>query len=156
MTVKFIGHTDAENLGAIREALARIRAAGAIEMRFRGLGFFPNERRPRVFWCGVEASPNTAPLAAEIDRALSGIGVEPETRAFTPHLTLARFKEHEMRGRGASPAGVAEIVRVAHELEGADFGAVRTAEFHLFESKLKRSGAEYTRLETFHFAEATH
>jgi RNA 2',3'-cyclic 3'-phosphodiesterase len=157
ITLKFIGHTGTGNLQPIRDALAKIHAAAPIEVHFRGVGFFPNEKRPRVFWCGAEASPNAVPLAAEIDRALSPLGIEPETRPFTPHLTLARFKEDGARHRGKPSAGVyeiAEIVNAARELAGADFGALRTSEFHLFESKLSRSGAEYTRLETFHFAKA--
>ncbi len=154
ITLKFIGNTGAENVAAIRDALARLKSPSPIEMHSRGLGFFPNEKRPRVFWCGVDASPNTAALAAEMDRALVKIGVERETRPFAPHLTLARFKEDDAHLRGRHSKGVAQIVSLAHEMQDKDFGAMRTCEFHLFESKTKPSGAEYTRLETFHFAEA--
>ena len=156
ITLKFIGHTDPENLPAIHDALAKLKSPGPIEMHFRGLGFFPGEKRPRVFWCGVDASPNAAALAAAMDQRLAKFGVEPEGRPFTPHLTLARFKEKEgdAHAHGKRAKEAAQIVDVAHEMQEEDFGAIRTPEFHLFESKTKATGAEYTRLETFHFAEA--
>src|SRR5215469_14052991 len=63
VTLKFLGETDPKNLAAIRGALAGLRSPGRVEMRFRGLGFFPDGRRPRVLWCGIEASPNLAELS---------------------------------------------------------------------------------------------
>jgi len=155
ITLKFIGHTSGENLCPIQEALAQIHSTGPIDLHFRGVGFFPNEKWPRVFWCGVEASANAAEIAGEMDRAFVRFGVEPEKRPFTPHLTLARFKDDGLRTRGKAADSVAEIIQTARELSGRDFGMLRTAEFHLFESKTKPSGAEYKRLATFRFTEAT-
>jgi 2'-5' RNA ligase len=156
VTLKFIGHMGEENLPVIRAALARVHCPQAIDLHFRGLGFFPNEKRPRVFWCGVEASPNTAPLAAEIGAALVAlsIGIAPEEREFTPHLTLARLNSHDLHQRGKIPAGMDALTNEARALASADFGSLRTGEFHLFESKLKASGAEYRRIESFRFAQA--
>lgn len=153
ITLKFIGHVGAERLAAIRNALANLKSPEPIDMHFRGLGFFPGEKRPRVLWCGVEASPNAAVLAADMDRALARLGIEPESRPFTPHLTLARFKEDDGHSRGKRANSVAEILSLA-AIQMKEFGAIRTSEFHLFESKTKPTGAEYTRLETFHFTEA--
>lgn len=152
ITLKFIGHTSPENVPVIREVLAKARSSGPIEMQFRGLGFFPNEKRPHVFWCGVQASPNTTILAADLDRILAKLGIEPERRPFTPHLTLARFKEDNRRG--AQSGSPVEIINVAREMQTKDFGWLRTSEFHLFESTSKPTGAEYTKLSTFHFTEA--
>jgi len=144
VTLKFIGHIDAGKLDAIRASLAEVSSGGTVELRFRGLGFFPNEKRPRVFWAGIAASPNLAPLAAEIDARLEKLGIPRETREFAPHLTLARF----------DPPGVSEKLRAAQENAAREFGAVRTGEFHLFESKTRPTGAEYTRLSSFSFAKA--
>lgn len=154
ITLKFIGHIGPENLPAIRGVLATLRSPEPIAMHFRGMGFFPGEKRPRVFWCGVEASPNAAVLAADMDRALLKLGIEPESLPFTPHLTLARFREDDAHVHGKRAKGVSEILNLAREMYAQDFGAIRTPEFHLFESKTKPTGAEYTRLETFHFTEA--
>jgi RNA 2',3'-cyclic 3'-phosphodiesterase len=143
VTLKFIGQLPEDKLDAMSNALAAVRSASAVAMSFRGLGFFPNEKRPRVFWAGLEASPNLPTLASDIDRAAATQGVAPETREFTPHLTLARFE----------PPGISEKLRAAiQKSSDHDFGSFRTAEFHLIESKTKPSGAEYTRLTSFAFA----
>ncbi|HXW61434.1 MAG TPA: RNA 2',3'-cyclic phosphodiesterase [Candidatus Acidoferrales bacterium] len=143
VTLKFIGYAEPEQREQIVAALALIRSNAPVEMRFRGLGFFPTERRPRVFWCGIDASPNLAELAAHIERALLPLGVATEQRAFVPHLTLARFD---------SSHGLGELVRMSHQIQSLDLGATREGQFHLFESVLKRSGAEYTKLRSFSFA----
>jgi 2'-5' RNA ligase len=143
ITLKFIGETDSQKVDSLRAALGTIHSPRPIEMRFRGLGFFPDERKPRVLWCGVEASSNMAEVAASIERALEPLGFPGENREFVPHLTLARFP---------SPQGIAEIVRAANVLKTQNFGSAREKEFHLIESILKPSGAEYNRLASFAFA----
>jgi RNA 2',3'-cyclic 3'-phosphodiesterase len=146
VTLKFIGHVDGEKLDAIRGALAEVRSDASVELRFRGLGFFPNDRRARVLWAGVEGSPNLATLADEIDARLAKLGIARETRDFAPHLTLARF----------DPPGISETLRASAQKNAArEFGSVRTGEFHLFESKTRPTGAEYTRLSSFFFVKGS-
>lgn len=58
LTLKFIGEQPEARLAELTEALNVIPRTGPVPLRFRGLGCFPNERRPRVFWAGVEAPPN--------------------------------------------------------------------------------------------------
>ena len=144
ITLKFIGEVGAEKLEPIRVALAPVHSTGPVEMQFRGLGFFPNERRPRVLWCGVEASPNLVELAAAVERALVPLGIATESRDFVPHLTLARINTDRVPRRDLET-----LVRAAGELKSYDFGRTRETEFHLIESILKPAGAEYRRLETF-------
>ena len=143
VTLKFIGHVEKEKLRPIQDALASVRSADAVALTFRGIGFFPNEFHPRVVWCGVASSPNLAPLAANIDRALEPLGIELETRPYTPHLTLARFKTED---------GVSELVDAANQMKSYDFGGARETNFHLYESLLKPSGAQYNRLASFPIA----
>ena len=149
ITLKFIGHVDAERVDPIRAALETIRSEQPVDMEFRGLGFFPNERRPRVAWCGVKASPNLPKLAADIERALEPLGIPLESRNFVPHLTLARFKA-DAGDRGADQL-IGKLVQAAKKLEPAGFGTATETEFHLYESVLRPSGAEYTRLHSFSF-----
>jgi len=144
VTLKFIGYVAAEQLDPIRAALSRIRSDRPVEMRFRGIGFFPNEKRPRVIWCGIEASANLAPLAADIERSLKPLGIAPESREFVPHLTLARFNP---------PARADELVRAAAELQSVELGSARETEFHLFESILRPTGAEYKKLADYSFVQ---
>lgn len=145
VTLKFIGNVDAGKLETIRAVLGEVGSDGEVELRFRGVGFFPNEKRPRVLWAGIAASPNLAPLAARIDALLEKLGIARETREYAPHLTLARF----------DPPGISDKLRAAAQENAArEFGAVRAGEFHLFESKTRPTGAEYTRLSSFSFAQA--
>jgi RNA 2',3'-cyclic 3'-phosphodiesterase len=143
VTLKFIGWIGDDKLQPTQEILASIRSSQPVELNFRGSGFFPNERRPRVFWCGLEASPNLAEIAAALDAALVPLGIKAETRPYTPHLTLARFKSSE---------GVAALVKAAGSLKMRDFGGTTATNFHLYESLLKSSGAQYNRLASFPFA----
>jgi RNA 2',3'-cyclic 3'-phosphodiesterase len=142
VTLKFIGYAAEDQVGPIRSALQPIRSPQAVDLRFRGLGFFPNEKRPRVMWCGIAASPNLAPLAEDIEDALEPLGIAAETRDFVPHLTLARF---------STPAKMPELARAAAEFQSHEFGQARETEFHLFESILRPSGAEYRRLASYPF-----
>jgi 2'-5' RNA ligase len=145
VTLKFIGEAPETKLAAICSALASARSDQPVALDFRGLGFFPDEKHPRVFWTGIEASPNLKTLAADIEKAAERLGVPRERRPFSPHLTLARFE----------PPGLPEKLRSAiQENAKREFGALRTSQFHLIESKLKSSGAEYTTLERFAFVAA--
>ena len=145
ITLKFIGEVADTKLEAIRQALGKVRSEAPVTLDFRGLGFFPNEKYPRVFWAGMEASANLKGLAADIDRAMEKLGIPREQRPFSPHLTLARFE----------PPGLPEKLRAAiQENATREFGSVAAREFHLIESKLKPGGAEYTTLETFPFVTA--
>ena len=145
VTLKFIGNVDGGKLDAIRAALAEVRSESGVELRFRGLGFFPNDKRPRVFWAGIGASANLVPLANEIDARMEKLGIPRETRELAPHLTLARF----------DPPGISEALRAAAQKNSArEFGALRTGELHLIESKTHPTGAEYTRLSSFAFEKA--
>jgi 2'-5' RNA ligase len=145
LTLKFIGEVPEEKLEGIRAALGGIRLDQPCTIDFRGLGFFPNEKQPRVLWAGVEASPNLKSLAADIERAMEPLGIPREQRPFSPHLTLSRFE----RSRP-----VEKLRAAIQENTARDFGSLRTSKFHLIESKLKPSGAEYTTVESFAFAMA--
>jgi RNA 2',3'-cyclic 3'-phosphodiesterase len=142
VTLKFLGHTDPSNLEKIVEALRMIRNSHPVTLEFCGLGFFPNERRPRVFWAGMDAPPNLQPLAQAVDRGLHAIGFPLEERPFAPHLTLARFNPP-----GLPPA----LAAFAKQRGSRGFGSMTAREFHLIESKLNPSGAEYTTLQSFSF-----
>ena len=93
----------------------------------------------------MDASSNVQSLAAGINRALEKLGFPREDRDFTPHLTLARF---------SSPRLSDKLRAVIQQNMARESGLLRTNEFHLIESKLMQSGAEYTRLASFSFAAA--
>jgi RNA 2',3'-cyclic 3'-phosphodiesterase len=143
VTLKFIGEVGEDRVTSTRSALGKIQFAAPVEMKFRGTGFFPNERRPRVFWAGIEASPNLAQLASEIETQLEQLGIARESREFHPHLTLARFDDLHC---------IDKLHAALKGLPAQEFGSVVTSDMHLYESKLSHGGAQYSRVATFHFS----
>ena len=143
LTLKFVGEVPNPKSDAIRSALAGARTEGALDLSFCGLGFFPSEKRPRVFWAGIESDPRLAGLAAEIESCLAPLGIAREGRAFTAHLTLARFRD---------PRVPEKFLVAVRGLQTHPFGKLLAKEFFLIESRLKPSGAEYTSLASFPLA----
>ena len=140
VTLKFIGEVSPERADGITASLANVPFPAPIAIHFSGLGFFPNERRPRVLWAGIQPGQALSVLAAAVETTLEPLGIPREKRAFSPHLTLARFD---------SPGGL-QALHAAIKADGPlEFGSAIAKEFHLFLSVLKRGGAEYTRLATF-------
>lgn len=149
VTLKFIGEVEDGLCPPIRAALAGVRTAAPVGLTFRGLGFFPNPRHPRVLWAGVEGSRKLALLAADIEQRLVPLGIAREEREFRPHLTLARF---------TSEAGLTTL-RAKLEAKDAgvprEFGAQKYSEFHLIESQLHPEGAVHSTVQTFVFTGET-
>ena len=102
ITLKFIGEQKPEQVEAITQKLRRIEWR-PFEIRLSGYGFFPTAQAPRVFWIGIQAGPDSAKLALDIDSAMAELGIPREERAFSPHLTLARGG-----GRSGDPNGARE------------------------------------------------
>jgi RNA 2',3'-cyclic 3'-phosphodiesterase len=146
VTLKFLGRTEPDKLKAIQTALGSLSSPEPVTLDFRGLGFFPNEKRPRVFWMGMKPSSNLTALVEAIDQGMHTLGFPFETRPFAPHLTLARFE---------SPGLPAKLGSTVTENSTRNFGSLASREFHLIESKLKPTGAEYTTLQSFPFVAGT-
>jgi 2'-5' RNA ligase len=152
VTLKFIGEKADEEAGQIRQALETI-AADAFEMSFRGYGFFPGARAPRVFWIGIEAGEQLAALATTVNEVLAQLGIPKEEHAFSPHLTLAR-----RGGSSGSPRKQAadrpnrSFQRLQEKLDALpapDFGTMTAHEFFLYQSRLSPKGSTYTKLAGF-------
>jgi 2'-5' RNA ligase len=146
VTLKFIGEVSNERAAGIDDALSEVDSDAPIEMKIRGAGFFPDERRPRVFWIGIDATPNLAEITAQIETSLEALGVARESREFKPHLTVARISESR---------GIEKLHDALSRCGSVDFGAVRTNEMHLYRSELGRGGAKYSRLKTFAFTKTS-
>jgi 2'-5' RNA ligase len=142
VTLKFVGEVAPEKV-EIGDALADVRTQRPVIAEFRGIGFFPDERRPSVVWVGIQPSDILSTLAAEVNRVLAVVAVPREEKAFVPHLTIARFKETRLS---------ACLRDEIEKSKSCTFGTLAANEFHLIESKLKSSGAEYTTLRSFRFA----
>ncbi|HIE38803.1 MAG TPA: RNA 2',3'-cyclic phosphodiesterase [Anaerolineales bacterium] len=145
LTLKFLGDTPTEKLPQIDAALAAVaQNAPACTFTVAGLGCFPNPRRPRVLWVGVqEPTGRLAALQDAIEGAVAPFGYPPEGRGFTPHLTLGRVH------RRADRRDVARVGEVVTATEVGTLGQVSVDYLALIRSLLKPTGAEYTTLAEF-------
>jgi 2'-5' RNA ligase len=145
LTLKFLGDTSTDKLPDIKQALAAVaRHAPSCTFTVEGLGCFPNPRRPRVVWAGVEEPTGWLEVLQDaVEEAMAHFGYERERRSFSPHLTLGRVNRRVSRG-DAAQAGEA----VARTTVGV-LGEVLVDRFDLIRSVLKPTGAEYTTLEEF-------
>ena len=143
VTTRFIGEWPEERLPDLRAALGGIPSRAPIPIHIRKLGFFPNPHAPRIFWAGVQTSPDLAALAAETDGALEALGLKPEGRPFSPHLTLARIKE---------PVPMQKLRETIAALPSLDFGSFSADRFFLYQSRQSPAGSVYTKLAEFPLA----
>ena len=139
ITTQFIGEWPEERLDEMKAALASVPWSGGIEIAIKGLGWFPDARRPRVFWAGVDGGEALQKLARATSQAIEKVGVAIGDRPYAPHLTLARMRD---------PVPLDTLHKAIEALPsgcGFDFGAFRAECFHLYLS----AGGKYTKLTTF-------
>jgi len=142
LTLKFLGQTPIGQIGAIDEAL-RLAYAGipCFSCSAGELGCFPDPRRPRVVWVGVqERTGALSRLQSVTEDACVGLGFRRERRAFHAHLTLGRLRD---RASARERRSVGELV------EGAETGSLATVTataISLIHSDLQPGGAVYTTL----------
>jgi len=137
LTLRFIGEVDRPLADDLADALSRIRAA-PFEVRIKGVGSF-DHRAAGALWAGVEPKEPLAALAAKTERICQSVGLEPERRAFHPHVTLARWK-----GRRSHEVGDFQQRR-----QGLASDPWQVDEFMLFESQLSRHGAHYEEVAAY-------
>lgn len=140
ITTKFIGEWPETQLAALKAAIEGVRKPAPFEVSVRGLGWFPNQNAPRVFWAGVEAPPALHDLARHTEDALESLGVAREDRRFSPHLTLARVK---------TPQNLGKFLQTIESLPSTEFGSFQVPAFHLYLSEPGPGGSVYTKLATF-------
>jgi RNA 2',3'-cyclic 3'-phosphodiesterase len=133
LTIRFLGHVEA----AVAEEVAE-RVAGAdvqgFELELGDVGTFKRGGLARVVWLGLAAGVAEAQqIAKVVESACVGAGLEPESRAFSPHLTLARARPHQ----GA---------RLPELQPSPRLDAWRADRLILYRSILGRAGAVYEPL----------
>ncbi|MEO6119922.1 MAG: RNA 2',3'-cyclic phosphodiesterase [Terriglobales bacterium] len=158
VTLKFIG--ESKQVEEIKQALNGVRGE-ALAISFCGTGFF-TPRSPRVFWVGVEAGAGLQQLAASVEAALLPLGIEKETRDYSPHLTLAREGSGRPSGapedRNQADSNKTRMYALRRKVEAdpklrdVDFGTMQATEFFLYQSETRPEGAKYTKLERFALA----
>lgn len=131
ITLRFIGEVDGHAFEDIAIALSRVRHP-PVTLAIKGLGTFDKKGRVHTLWAGVTPADSVAELHRKVDRAIVQLGLEAESRAYKPHVTLARF--------GAQGGDVSGFAAVHAGLSSAPF----TVEaFGLYESRLGSEGPSY-------------
>jgi 2'-5' RNA ligase len=139
LTLRFFGEVDdagAERIVAAADEVAR--GHRPFSMQLGGIGAFPNFRRARVVWIGVETEPRLELLHHDLELGFERVGFEVEGRAFRPHVTLARIRSPLPEDRARA---LARAARKVHFSATADVG-----EIVLLESTFAPSGARYRRV----------
>jgi len=90
VTLRFIGEISEDLAADIDDALSRLRAR-RFTLQMAGTGVFGD--KPRSLWAGIERSPELVGLRDKIEQALIRVGLPPEPRKFSPHVTLARLRD---------------------------------------------------------------
>jgi 2'-5' RNA ligase len=133
LTLRFLGETPAEKLPHIErgmdEAVSGVRP---FTLGLDRIGYFPNQRRPRVIWVGLGGElAQLATLRACLDKELANVGIAPEDKAFRAHLTVGRVKDERALQGATLHAAVPRLV-------------FSVSAIHLVESQLRPDGPIYT------------
>lgn len=141
LTLKFLGSVSSARLNPLMDAIrAEAQRHRVFEVTIAGIGAFPNQKRPRIVWAGVQAPARLAELQLELERETDRLGYPREERGFSPHLTLGRVAQY------ASPQDVKQIADAVNTAVVGEIGRVRVDSLHLFRSDLQPGGAIYTSL----------
>lgn len=136
LTLRFVGEVERPLANDLALALQTLHAA-PFELRLSGLGSF-DHRGGGALWAGVEPKEPVRALAARVERLCQSIGLPAETRAFLPHITLARWSGKRSR-----------VARAFLDGRGVTSPPFTVDHFTLFESRLSRHGAHYEPVETY-------
>ena len=140
LTLRFIGEVERPLANDLADALGRVRAR-PFAARIAGVGRF-EQRSSGALWAGVEPKAPLAALAAKVERICQQVGLEPERRAFFPHITLARWKGRRSR----------EVAEFLERRQGLSSEPWEVERFSLFVSRLSRHGAHYEAVASYSLA----
>ena len=142
LTLKFLGDVPADRIEDIKRVLIQACAGSpAFSFSVGELGCFPNPRRPRVIWVGVqEESGSLKRLQKAVEDGMAKLGFAPEGRRFHAHLTLGRTQ------RRASSGDVRRLGQLVSETDIGELGQMEVRAVSLIKSDLRPTGAVYTQL----------
>ncbi len=139
LTLKFLGDVEISRIDAISEALRDIvNQFTPFTISLAGIGAFPNSRKPRIIWVGLEkGAEELVQMAKQIEGAMRRLGFPNEKRPFRPHLTMGRVRNLK------HPAAMTEGLEKADVGELGEFTVQRVG---LIKSQLDPAGSIYTTL----------
>ncbi len=144
LTLKFLGSIPAARTSDITSAIeAAARGIAPFTLEVKGVGVFPNFKRVRVVWVGVEGDISQLRLLQQrIESGLGPLGFARESRPFTPHLTLARVREK------APPGEQQDFGQVIASASFETAHHFTVSQVNLMRSQLTTEGAIYGQIAT--------
>lgn len=140
LTFKFLGDTSPASLQDLTHTLgALIAQQQTFDISIGGFGIFPNLKRPRILWVGVQAPPDLERLQRAIETTCNRLGYPPDEKPFNPHLTLGR-----LRDGFDHPA----LRPALEDIKIGQIGRVTVGSVTLLRSDLRPQGPNYTTLAT--------
>ncbi len=138
LTVKFLGDAPVSQVMKLQGSLAgAAKASAPVRLAIAGVGAFPNLRRPRVVWIGVEPDPKLELLQHDVETACADLGYKMDGRPFRPHITLGRLQAPERT----------QLRALARAAGRVDFTrTVEATTLDLMLSEPGRDGSRYTAL----------
>ena len=139
LTLKFLGEQPETFVAPLQAKMEAVASRHwPVPMRLRGVGAFPNLRRPRVVWVGIAPAPKLELLQHDIEEGCAALGVEVEGKPFRPHLTIGRLRGTEDRDTVRELARAARRIRLRADTVVSSIGLVH--------STLTPAGPRYVRL----------
>lgn len=137
LTLRFVGDIDMVAAEAVAETMSRIRRT-SFSLRITGLGAL-GTRKPHAIVARIEPSSRLTELQTEHERLIQRLGLPPDGRKYTPHITLARL-------RNASTRDIADYLTLRG---GFSAGPVPIERFVLFSSRDSVGGGPYVVEEAY-------
>ena len=142
LTLKFLGNIPSAGVGPLLECLGPVASeTRPFPLRLAGLGMFPNRRKPRVLWAGVDGDLDAlSGLQHASEEAINALGYPSEQRPFRPHITLGRprrsVSDAQLSRIGSAVSGIVPPSQVGWQVASVD----------VMQSELHPTGARYTIL----------
>ena len=141
ITLKFLGEITEDSVAELKEVLPSIASHNeSFALKFKGVGIFPDRKRPRVIWIDILESDKLIKLQEQVEENLLTVGFNREDRPFSPHLTIGRVR---------SSAGKESLLGAVETLKDRDFGNIGVNNISLMKSDLRPGGAQYTSIAEF-------
>ena len=137
VTLRFLGEISSTMMDRVYEEMSGVKIK-PFDIELRGMGAFPNLRRPRVVWIGIKkGASELIDIFDQLEPRLNGLGFTPEKRGFSPHITVARVRTGKCKE---------ELAQRIVERSDYDFGVVKANSLKLKKSVLTPKGPVYSVL----------
>ncbi len=141
ITLRYVGEVDNRTANEVVSTLDRFTSFESFALRLDHLGSFGGNK-PRALFAAAELNDTLNRLQAAQERALQQIGLQPDSRKFLPHVTLARLKS-------TTPGELARYLQESLRFEPLSFTVGR---FVLFSSRESVGGGPYIVEQTYDLA----